>query len=63
MQPHSLWMSICSLDFVTVVVFEGTVELLAGEAVEACIFSNRLCAKTRGKKKINIANDQRLTRK
>lgn len=38
-RPHSLWMSICSLDLVTVVVFEGTVELLTGEAVEACIFT------------------------
>lgn len=47
-RPHSLWMSICSLDLVTVVVFEGTVELLTGEAVEACIFTY---AKTRGGKK------------
>lgn len=44
-RPHSLWMSICSLDLVTVVVFEGTVELLTGEAVEACIFTY---AQTRG---------------
>lgn len=49
-RPHSLWMSICSLDLVTVVVFEGTVELLTGEAVEACIFTY---AQTRGGKNIN----------
>lgn len=35
-------MSICSLDFVVVVVFEGTVVLVTGETVEACIFSNDL---------------------
>lgn len=37
-----LWMSICSLDFVTVVVSEGAVTLVTGETVEACIFSNNL---------------------
>lgn len=35
-----LWMSICSFVFVTAVVFEGTVVLVTGETVEACIFSN-----------------------
>lgn len=37
-----LWMSTCSLDFVVAVVFEGTVVLVTGEPVEACIFSNYL---------------------
>lgn len=41
-----LWMRICSLDFVMVVVFEGAVVLVTGEAVEACIFSNNLHRKT-----------------
>lgn len=37
-----LWMSICSFVFVMAVVFEGTVVLVTGETVEACIFSNNL---------------------
>lgn len=37
-----LWMSICSLVFVTAVVFEGTVVLVTDETVGACIFSNNL---------------------
>lgn len=37
-----LWMSICSLDFVTVVVFEVAVVLVPDETVGACIFSNNL---------------------
>lgn len=41
-----LWISICSLDFVTVVVFDGRVVLVTGEEVEACIFSNKLWRST-----------------
>lgn len=35
-----LWMSICSLDFVTTVVLGVVVMLVTGDSFEACIFSN-----------------------
>lgn len=41
-----LWVSICSLDLVTVVAFEGAVVMVTGETVEACIFSNNLHRQT-----------------
>lgn len=37
-----LWMSICSLDFVTTVVLGVVVMLVTGDSFEACIFSNNL---------------------
>lgn len=51
-QTHTslLWMSICSLDFV---VFEGAVLVVAGEAVEDCIFSNNLHRQQTNKKMKN----------
>lgn len=42
MNLNLLWMSICSLVFVVVVVFEGAVVLVTGGTVEACIFTNNL---------------------
>lgn len=38
------------MDFVVAVVFEGTVVLVTGEPVEACIFSNYLHRQTNTKK-------------